>query len=392
MIRLGIILFVLMVLGWAWRRHATSRDKLIQEYFPGATIHRPKGTKGRWCFLFQPWPGTNPGTGKVSAAEVYQTYVNKARPWCRFVRVLAATAAYMLFAFGAMFVFEGTLPPRPHIRGDIARWTDLTLLMMSIVCFLGLVFYVLDAVCLSARMLRGISAASTQWPPALLQKHAAELHVLEKDLPGFLDVRFAAQKSWETGRLVLMPFIVQFLFIISRSNYFDNWSWPPTLIAIFTCNVLLASAAWIILRRAARKIRSMANDELQAGLQEVARDLARLNDRREALNSVRNQPRITSAPSPSASSASHSITEVTPAPQVSTLTDASEAGQQMLVVSSLMAHERKVGLEMLQKEIAEERRGAYAKLFQDPALLALLIPTGLLGLITILFRAFFGRV
>ena len=47
------------------------------------------------------------------------------------------------------------------------------------------------------------------------------------------------------------------------------------------------------------------------------------------------------------------------------------------------------GLLKMQKQIEEERRGAYAKFFQDPALAAMLLPSGIFGILTVLFRALF---
>jgi len=57
---------------------------------------------------------------------------------------------------------------------------------------------------------------------------------------------------------------------------------------------------------------------------------------------------------------------------------------------TLSPKRRITGLERLREQIEGERRGAYARLIQDPALLAVLVPTGLLGIITILFRALFS--
>jgi hypothetical protein len=51
---------------------------------------------------------------------------------------------------------------------------------------------------------------------------------------------------------------------------------------------------------------------------------------------------------------------------------------------------QKVGLEEIKRRIEAERRGAYARWLQDPAFLAMFIPTGLFGILTILFQALFG--
>jgi hypothetical protein len=272
--------------------------------------------------------------------------------------------------------------------------------MCSIVCFILLLFFVLDAVLLSTRMLRSISAGPTQWPRSVLQSYALQYRVDESDLAGFLDVKFAAENTRELGKLVLVPFIIQFLFILSRSAYFDNWTWTGTLIGIFVCNTLLAGIGWMILRRAARKIRRDAEEEVGNALKEVEHQMARDEDNANvsssALRTVRHAPVL--VPASMLTDGSLSQLELGPASVSTAFSDSSDAARQL---ESLLQHprantfkprERKLGLETVAKEITGETRGAYAPFFQDPALLAMLIPTGLLGLLSVLFRAFFGRI
>jgi hypothetical protein len=52
--------------------------------------------------------------------------------------------------------------------------------------------------------------------------------------------------------------------------------------------------------------------------------------------------------------------------------------------------QQEIALQELGHRIADEQRGAYARVIQDPALLAVLIPTGLLGILTLVFQALFG--
>ena len=56
----------------------------------------------------------------------------------------------------------------------------------------------------------------------------------------------------------------------------------------------------------------------------------------------------------------------------------------------VISQARKVGLLAIKTRIENESRGAYSKWIQDPALLAMLIPTGLLGVLTVLLQALFG--
>jgi hypothetical protein len=128
---------------------------------------------------------------------------------------------------------------------------------------------------------------------------------------------------------------MQFLFILARNSYFDNWSWPPTLIIIFTSNMLLAVFTWIKLRRVARKIRNEAFDELD---EKIARA-------QHALDKDRNAPE----------------------------------------------RPRLRALIRFRKEIEEENKGAYSKFIQDPTVVAMLVPSSAVTLLLILMQALFRR-
>ncbi|HEY8994095.1 MAG TPA: hypothetical protein VIM71_05505, partial [Lacunisphaera sp.] len=156
-----------------------------------------------------------------------------------------------------------------------------------------------------------------------------QFRVRDRDMDGYLDVQFAAEKSEETGRLIYMPFMIQFLFILSRNSYFDHWTWPATLVFIFVGNFFLACTAWGILRHSARNIRKRAQEDL-----------------REAIH------------------------------QAALLGDPDK--------------NRHDDLLKMQQRIEEERRGAYARFIQDPALLAMLLPSGIFGVLSILFRLLFA--
>ena len=328
MLRLLIACSVITTFIWAWQHYLRARGNLVAKYFLNTTA--------------LPVPPRE-DSKSISAATLFEDYMKRAGRRRRALRVSLATIAYLLLGFGMVLLVDGDMPARPHVRGGVAQTWDMVLLLLSITCFLSLVFYVLDAVLISAELLYRLSRKDTEWPAKLLEEQRNRFDVLPKDLAGYLDVRFAADKSEETGKLILIPFIIQFLFILSRNSYFDNWTWPGTLVAIFVCNILLACAGWMILRCCAKNIRLQALEKLRDSLDESARDL-----RRETADAVESPAR-------------------TPKPK-----------------------DRHDDLLRLQKLIAEEHRGAYSHLFQDPALFAVLLPSGMYGILFVLFRALFG--
>lgn len=195
MLRLIIICSVITAFIWAWQHYVKARKQLKEDYFlttPKLPSQPDVDSKGN------------------SAVALFQEYVKKAGRGKRALRVTLATIAYMLLASGMVYLVDGEMAPRPHIRGDVARNWDLALLFVSITCFLSLIFSVLDAVLISAELLSSLSGAGTVWPPGLIKKEQEKFEALDNDdLAGYLDVRFAAQKSEETRKLILIPFIIQ---------------------------------------------------------------------------------------------------------------------------------------------------------------------------------------
>lgn len=345
LIRLLIIIAVCWMVAWSWIRHLRHRSILARDYKLRRHGHiagsQPCPSRTTIEKVFEPWPqprrrSNGHHTLEIDAVDVYCGYINKGVFRARFIRALAGAAIYYCLAYGVM-LWVG-MPFNTHIRGDVAYYADIFILNIAILCWLFLVFYVLDAVHLASKMLGSIAVPFTIWPPKLLAMHNQELHVKERDLEGYIDVLFAADKTRETGRLVILPFIIQFLMLFARSSHFDNWKWPPALLLIFTINILLCLAVWFILRRAAARIRQAALANLRVNLLEAERD------------------------------ATASLPEGAATPS------------------------RVPGLYEIKRRIEDIHVGAFSRWFQDPALIAVLLPTGLLGLLSILFQALFGVI
>lgn len=336
MVRVGIIFAVLSALFWSWHRFLRTRDRLANTYFPGLTV-TPKEKTGTWAALLAPWrclTAAVPNSSPV-ACGVFQTYLNKGRKSCRFIRVFSAALLYLAFLVAVLMLF-GASGGNPQIRGPSARLTDGILTACSALASLGLLFYVLDAVALCTRLLRSICGAMTVWPESLVRAMCRRYSVRPADASGFLDVQFSAEISKELGKLVLFPFLVQLLFLLSRNRFFDNWTWSGPLVAVYVGNLLVACLAWFWLRRTARTIRD------------------------EALKNLEEFPGATEAG----------------------YTSPCDAKDPDWV-------NRRNGVANLKREIEGERRGAYAKFFQDPALIAMVLPSGVVGCLMVIVRAFF---
>src|SRR5262249_52721343 len=120
------------------------------------------------------------------------------------------------------------------------------------------------------------------------------------------------------------------LMIVSRSRFFDNWNWPPSLIVINTCGLGLVFWCAAVSRRTARRGRA---------------------------NAVK---------------------------QVSTLFATAEG------LDASTERPNAVDLRKIREAIHGIRSGAYGTLAWDPSVLAVLIPSGGYALFMLVFQLLLG--
>ena len=341
LIRLSTTLFVIWVLIWARLLHIKIRDKIYRKFL-GSSAASPKapGSSSILGALTQPWPGRQ---STISAANTLALYMAKGRFRCRMIRAAVGMLLYTVFAMGIVLLVDGGVPANAHIRGELSRSWDMKILFTAVIAVLFLVFYVLDAVVLTALLFRSICGRHTVWPRSVRNEYRKRFNIRGKALASFIDVDFAAAKSEGTSRLLFYPFVVLFLLLVSRASYIDAWSWPTALIGVFVFNIILGCASWVILRREARLIREDATRIYSETLDRIFKKMADEN------------------------------AKSTPSKRLTGFLD----GQRETI-------------ERMQKATAAEHRGAYEHFIQDPAVLAMLVPSSALGIVAILFQILFG--
>ena len=268
-----------------------------------------------------------------------------------------------------MLLTDG-MPIESPQRGDFALWTDRALLLSLILAFSVVLWYALDTVMVSAGMLHRLADAGTVWSKQCVTKHLGSLGSNLSARPGvppegprredelggiegYLDVQFAAKHTKETARLIFVPFIIQALILLSRSSLFDNWSWPPVLVLIFILSAASALAGSVVLRRAAAKVRKAAEEGIEKSLLD-----AKVQQHNAGGPAGEQQTQTTT--------------------------------QQQGTVRVWNAKQRVEVFTRMKERIRAEHGGAYGRFFQDPALVAILLPTGVFGMLQVLVRYLFG--
>lgn len=325
--RVFIACGVVYSLCWAWRKHHRMLDE-VEERFDLNDADDEKADTDVAEFLFT-------------------RYRRRMKLAARCKRVGVLLTGYFLVGFGLLWLIND-IPANAHVRGTWSRGIDLGILALSVFLYLVLLFYVLDTVFKTTEFFNELSRKISVWPDSLRERWADKFGVDGDPLAGYFDVDFVAKLSEGTGRLILAPIAVQLLFFFSRNAYFDNWSWPPVLLMIFIANIGIAIVAWLTLRRCARKIRADALKAIETLLGD------------QAWESAKSQ------------------------------SDSRSAGAESEPPPAGGAKATRASLRRLRKLVRAENRGAYSSVFQDPALLALTIPSGVLGIAIVLFRAVFS--
>jgi len=204
----------------------------------------------------------------VKAGALWREYQQLGQLGARVRRTLLPFAVYCLFCIGVALLGGGA-PYRP-VRGGLANVWDLVLLALSVAAYLFLAFWTIDAARLCRWLIEHLSQAPTKYPKSCLQFFARQRGLenpRDEDLPmlaEWIDVQLIAELTERVGRLVYYPFIVFFLLLLSRNNWWARWPWPPSLVVIFGANLLLALASMLILQRAAIKARNAGLIQLRA--------------------------------------------------------------------------------------------------------------------------------
>jgi hypothetical protein len=205
----------------------------------------------------------SPATGTVVHVsklwQAYQQYGTFGRHMCR----LWTLVLYIMFSIGLIALSHaGILNP---LRGPVARPLHRIILFGASLSFLFLTFMTIDTVRLCKWFIQNLGKAPTKYPLATTN-HFSRMRgdVDRRYLDEWIDIQLIADLTAQVGRLVYYPFIVFFLLLLARNEWWERWPWPWPLITIFVLNLMLAAASVIILQNAARQAKNEAIITLEA--------------------------------------------------------------------------------------------------------------------------------
>ena len=173
--------------------------------------------------------------------------------------------AFLFFFVGIVLVkgIFGLSRPNSPYRGFVSGWTDMVVIVFSVLSMLALIFFVLDATRLCVSFVRRLASRPTNWSTGLLSTHSQARNMDPAYLDYWLDIRFIAHRTEAVGKLIYYPFLILFLMVISRNRYFDNWDIPLGLVILLTLSLMYAISSACLLRSAAEHARQMAVQNLK---------------------------------------------------------------------------------------------------------------------------------
>ena len=206
----------------------------------------------RWNQLLRRW--------RVEELRMPQTIQDV---WCEYLKlgsfrhriagVLFLSILY--FSLGIVIMLAVGFPATPS-RGPLSQGLDIAMLIFGVVAFVFLNFFVVDATRLCERRLIRplikLNYDEAVWPkgehnPVLNRWRALEL---------------VASRTEAVQKLVIYPFLIIVILMLSRSAYFDRWQWSLGLIIVITIHLFFALSSAVIMRRGAEELREVVRDDM----------------------------------------------------------------------------------------------------------------------------------
>src|SRR5436190_2727842 len=221
-------------------------------------------TRFRWRDLgigFEHWQMKEPPrTSRFSAEEAWHAYLCRNKFWPRFIRIGVLFALYFLFSFVIYKLFP---PPPAPARCEMAFKIDKVVSFLSGASLLLLSFYVVDAIQLNSNFIRMFAREVTRWSREVVEQSHRKPPLTEKELSAYHEIFFVAQRTQVVAPLIWYPLLVLTLLVVARSSFFDNWTWPASLVLIAAITAAWALGSAILLRRAAEQLRETALNDLR---------------------------------------------------------------------------------------------------------------------------------
>ncbi|MCW5889287.1 MAG: hypothetical protein KIT14_01910 [bacterium] len=199
---------------------------------------------------------------RVDASALWMQLHEGGEPWRRAVRAAVPTVLYFGCARLVLLMFG--LPFQPLRGTTVTCWAE-AVRFPFVLSFLFLSFLTVDASLRCRRFVNALATLQTRYPATTLEYFRRQRGgVAEEYLEEWIDTQLIADLTEGVGRLLWFPVAVFVLMAASLIPWTDHWPVSHGLLAVLLVNLGLSIVSVVILQRAAQSARAQAEASLTA--------------------------------------------------------------------------------------------------------------------------------
>lgn len=231
--------------------------------------------------------GTSPGAPDgIVFSRLWQEYGLRGTGTARLLRVVLWTLVTVALALLTAALIDRGFRPEVPARGETHRFLVIAGQAAATLALTVLAVAVADSTMLACRFIRFLNGRRSIYPRAVVERQAKAFGTENRELwcnlvPGvgivadnrghtllddWLDVRVIGERTDVIAKLIIGPFVVLAVIIVARSRLFDAWSLNLVLATIGGGFLVWMVALATMLKMHAEKLRATALERMQADL------------------------------------------------------------------------------------------------------------------------------
>lgn len=201
------------------------------------------------------------------AKRIWQRHLNGDSHYWGMKLVLCSAISYL--CFGVILLQQLGFPHRP-VRGWVTNFTDWFFFGLSLTGMLLLLIYVIWVSRRCIQLINDLAEGDTEWPEELYKNYFLDnepaglmgVHGECDPLGEWFDIKFIAARTKVVGTMIIFPFVVAFIYALSRNHSIDDWHWSVGSISLYIVSLTIALIFAYRVRTTAERARSIALDKL----------------------------------------------------------------------------------------------------------------------------------
>jgi hypothetical protein len=223
-------------------RSSKQLEKDLQDYFTSEPSRNPDSADA----------ASDSDSPYCCPEGLWRDYRRRNTLGARIKRVWGMVVGYFLLSFTIILAFGKPFAP---YRGDVSNLANKISLYAAIICFILLLFWVVDATSMAVWFIKQIQKGVGRWSGRRITLAAQRFGVDEKELNDWVGLEVIIKLTDTDNKFIYYPILVIILLWVSRLSYFDRWDLPPGLLIVILLGLGFSISCAIRLRRRAEQFR-----------------------------------------------------------------------------------------------------------------------------------------